>query len=137
MSARVCLKRRDILNRSETKTLELIERSLADIGFAVWPGGDPLIRIRGSAIGEKEQITILEWILDCFRILRRERQRLEQLVGYFADMSAEAAEEGRYRPVGDLGLRMESGTFSRRRSPAVRQLCRFRVSGLARLGRPM
>jgi hypothetical protein len=42
--------------------------------------GIPLVRIADEALGEHEQITVLEWIVDCFRILRTEPDRVRHAV---------------------------------------------------------
>lgn len=45
----------------------------------------PLIRVGGEAIGEREQITALEWIVECFWIWKTKNRYLEQKVLEFSD----------------------------------------------------
>jgi len=59
----------------------------------------PLVRVREQAIGEREQITALEWMLDCFRLLQTDRGRVEEVRDYLDYRSEEYGE-----PPGDLGL---------------------------------
>jgi hypothetical protein len=47
--------------------------------------GIPLVRIADEALGEHEQITVLEWIVDCFRILRTEPDRVRHAVALLND----------------------------------------------------
>jgi Protein of unknown function (DUF2726) len=48
--------------------------------------GVPLIRIRPEAIEPKEQITLLEWILDGYLFYRRERKgKIQDLIDYWTD----------------------------------------------------
>lgn len=50
--------------------------------------GIPLVRIPDEAIGEREQITVLEWIVDCFHIFRSEPHRIHEAVAVLSDYNA-------------------------------------------------
>jgi hypothetical protein len=50
--------------------------------------GIPLVRIPDEAIGEREQITVLEWIVDCFHIFRSEPHRVNEAVAVLRDYNA-------------------------------------------------
>jgi hypothetical protein len=50
--------------------------------------GIPLVRIPDEAIGEREQITVLEWIVDCFHVFRSEPHRIHEAVEVLRDYNA-------------------------------------------------
>lgn len=70
----------------------------------------PLIRIRPEAIEPKEQISLLEWILDGYLFYRRERKgKVQELVDYWIDRSAHAARKREADlPVGDAAMALHT-----------------------------
>lgn len=59
--------------------------------------GVPLVRVPDEALGEKEQITLLEWIVDCFRFRSRHREAVERRLDYWRDRV-----DGTYRETGKV-----------------------------------
>jgi Protein of unknown function (DUF2726) len=62
----------------------------------------PLVRVPDSAPGEREQITLLEWVVECFLILRTRRADVEATVKdlrqRWADQAADAIRKGEVSP---------------------------------------
>lgn len=55
--------------------------------------GIPLLRIPDEALGEKEQITLLEWIVDCFRFRITHAAAIRQRLDYWGYQSQERLRE--------------------------------------------
>jgi Protein of unknown function (DUF2726) len=67
--------------------------------------GLPLVRVDPEAIGEREQVTLIDWLIDCFRLLRSDPERVETVRVHLNERDADvAADTGDRRAPVDLAV---------------------------------